>query len=73
MKFNDFIVNSMHVWETVLTTAPRFRGQLDELLPEAKKPRATEGNGASNCQRYRGAAVLSIPTNSHEITVLLPN
>ena len=35
--------------------------------------RKAEGNGASSCPRYRGPVVLSIPPNSHEITVLLPN
>ena len=34
--------------------------------------RQTEGNSASSCPRYRMAVVLSIPPNSHEITVLLP-
>ena len=29
----------MPVWEIVKTAAPRCRGQLDELLPEAEKPR----------------------------------
>ena len=57
----------MAVWGIVKTAAPRCRGQLDALLPEA------EDNGASSCPRYRGAVVLSIPPNSHEISVLLPN
>ena len=35
--------------------------------------RKAEGNGASRCPWHRGAVVLSIPANSHEITVLLPN
>ena len=36
------LVNSyfMPVWGIVKTTAPRCRGQLDALLPEAERPRA---------------------------------
>ena len=30
----------MPVWETVKTAAPRCRGQLDTLLPEAERPMA---------------------------------
>ena len=30
----------MPVWRIVKTAAPRCRGQLDALLPEAKRPRA---------------------------------
>ena len=35
--------------------------------------RKAESSGTPSCPRYRGAVVLSIPPNSHEITVLLPN
>ena len=57
----------MPVWGVVKTAAPRCLGQLYALLPEP------EGNAASSCPRNRGAVVLSIPPNSHKITVLLPN
>ena len=42
----------------------RCRGQLDALLPEV--------DCALSRPRHRRTVVLSIPPNSHEITVLLP-
>ena len=55
----------MPVWGIVKTAAPRCHGQLDVLLPEAERciELSTVPRGSS----------LSIPPNSHEITLLLPN
>ena len=69
---NQAIVYSyfMPVWGIVKTAAPRCRGQLDTLLLGAERPRAMVHRAVHGTE---GEVVLSIPPNSHEITVLLHN
>ena len=66
MVYNYF----MPVWGIVKTAAPRRHGQLDALLPKAERPRVMVHRAVHGTE---GQYFLSIPPNSHEITVLLPN
>ena len=55
----------MPVWGKVKTAAPRCRGLLDALL--AERPKAMVHQAVHGT---KGAVVLSVPPNSHEITFI---